>query len=81
VFWGCEASENGGDCLVTEVDLKKFVVSRREIVVFKCELSEASTIVAAVLADSGYRSLRIGFAGYSETDLPLVEIEVEFAVR
>jgi hypothetical protein len=55
-------------------------ISKREIVVFECPLSDVCNVVGVVLHDSCYRSLSIGFIGYNDADLPMVEIEVEFAV-
>ena len=66
--------------MLADVDISKFVVSKRELVVFECLLSEASSIVDVVLKDSTYRSLTVKFLGYNDVHLPLVSIEVEFAV-
>jgi hypothetical protein len=66
--------------LAKNVDVSKFIVSKREIVVFECPLSDASRVVDADLHDSRYRSLSIGFIGYNDADLPMVKVEVEFAV-
>jgi len=62
------------------LEVKKFIVSRREIVVFECLLSECGGVVEAVMKDSAYRALRIEFCGYNDSHLPLVAVEVEFAV-
>jgi hypothetical protein len=76
-------------CLVQEslvdVDISKYLVSRRELpkrelVVFECLLSEACSVVAVLLKDSAYRSLNVKSMGYNAEHLPLVSIEVEFAV-
>jgi len=60
--------------------VKKFIVSRREIVRFECLLSECDAVVSAVMKDSAYRSLHIEFCGYDDSHLPIVAVEVEFAV-
>jgi len=61
-------------------EVKKFIVSRREIVRFECLLSECDAVVSAVMKDAAYRSLHIEFCGYDDAHLPIVAIEVEFAV-
>jgi len=61
-------------------EVKKFIVSRREIVRFECLLSECDAVVSAVMKDSGYRSLHIEFCGYDDSHAPIVAVEVEFAV-
>lgn len=71
--------------MLTDLDISKYVVSRREfpkreLVVFECLLSEACSVVAVLLKDSAYRSLCMKFSGYDDNRLPLVSIEVEFAV-
>ena len=68
-------------CLAKELDISKFITSKREIVVFECSLVVASDVVNAVLHDSAYRSLSIVFVGYGDAGVPLVKIEVEFAVK
>ena len=61
-------------------EVKKFIVSRREIVTFECLLSECDKIVEVVMKDSGYRALHIEFCGYDDAHLPIVAVEVEFAI-
>ena len=51
-------------CLAKDVDVSRFVSSKREIVVFECPLSDASRVVDAVLHDSRYRSLMHAYALY-----------------
>ena len=70
---------------LVDVDISKYLVSRRELpkrdlVVFECLLSEACSVVAVLLKDSAYRSLNMKSSGYDDMRLPLVSIEVEFAV-
>ena len=72
--------EKGGDVVVEKFDVKKFIVSRREMVVFECLLSECDAVVSAVMKDAGYRSLHISFCGYDDSHAPLVSVEVEFAI-
>ena len=69
----------GGD-VMDKNEVKKFIVSRTERVVFECLLTECDAVVSAVMKDSGYRSLRIEFCGYDDSHLPIVSVEVEFAV-
>lgn len=65
---------------LADVDVSDFVVSKRDIVVFECLLSEALSVIAVLFKDTAYRSLNVKFAGYNAESLPLVRIEVEFAV-
>jgi len=75
-------ADRGGGIMVKEekIDVKKFIVSRRELVVFECLLTECDKVVEAVMRDSGYRALRIEFCGYDDSRNPLVSVEVEFAI-
>jgi hypothetical protein len=61
-------------------NIKKYIVSRRELVVFECLLSECDRVVEAVIKDSRYRALHIEFCGYDDARMPVVAVEVEFAV-
>jgi hypothetical protein len=70
----------GGGDIMDKNDVKKFIVSRRELVVFECLLSECDKVVEAVIKDSRYRALWIEFCGYDDSRAPVVAIEVEFAV-
>jgi hypothetical protein len=61
-------------------EVKKFIVSRREIVRFECLLSECDDVVSCVMKDAAYRALHIEFCGYDDSRSPIVAIEAEFAV-
>jgi len=63
-----------------ENEIRKFIVSRYEVVVFECLLSECGGVVEAVLKDAAYRALHISFCGYDDSRMPVVAVEVEFAV-
>lgn len=71
--------EIGGDVL-DKNDAKKFIVSRREIVRFECPLSECDALVSCVMKEETYRSMHIEFCGYDDAHVPLVAVEVDFAV-
>lgn len=87
---------NGGDILTKKVDvvecltidISKFFVSERNIVerhikVFECPSSDACHVVDFVLSDSRFRSLSIDLIGFIDNngvDLPMVKVEVEYAV-
>jgi hypothetical protein len=80
----CEVVCLAQDTLV-DLDISKYFVSKRELpkrelVVFECLLSDACSVVAVLLKDSAYRGLNMKFSGYDDMRLPLVSIEVEFAV-
>lgn len=70
---------------LVDVEISKYFVSKRElpkrdIVVFECLLSEALSVIAVLFKDVNYRSLNVKFVRYNAESLPLVRIEVEFAV-
>jgi len=67
--------------LAKDVNLGEFIVSQREIVVFECPLKDASSVVDFVMRDGDYRSLHINFIGYNDAKLPMVKVEVVFAVK
>jgi len=65
---------------VDKNEVKKFIVSRREIVRFECLLTECDDVVSTVMKDAAYRALHIEFCGYDDSHSPIVAVEVEFAV-
>ena len=46
-----------GQTVLADIDISKFVVSKRELVTFECLLSEVPSVVAVLLKHATYRSL------------------------